>query len=172
MIGGALGALNAAMLAGLGYRVALVERIQFGRMNREWNISRQELQTLVDVGLFTPTELESLILREYQDNFNVFFSGNSPPHAKAPVLHTPTLLNIAMDCDLLLSLCGEKLRAAGGQIFDYTEFEQGLPRTSTGYPEDPQLEDKRGDAPPDSVACGCDGDGVADCPTDQSGSCL
>ena len=126
VIGGALGALNAAMLARLGYRVALVERIKFGRMNREWNISRLELETLVAVGLLSREELDSVILREYADNFNVFFSGNSPPHARAPVLHTPELLNIAMDCDRLLHLCGEKLVAAGGQILERTEFEQAF----------------------------------------------
>ncbi|PZD71249.1 Lycopene cyclase [Acaryochloris thomasi RCC1774] len=124
IVGGALGVLSGAMLARLGYRVALVERIKFGRMNREWNISRTELQTLVDVGLLTVAELESLIAREYRDNFNLFFSGNNAPNARAPVLTTPTVLNIAMDCDRLLQLCGEKLVAAGGQILELTEFEQ------------------------------------------------
>lgn len=124
IVGGALGALSAAMLARLGYRVALVERIKFGRMNREWNISRSELQTLMDVGLLTKAELESLIAREYRDNFNLFFSGNNAPNARASVLTTPTVLNIAMDCDRLLNLCGEKLTAADGQIFELTEFEQ------------------------------------------------
>lgn len=126
IVGGALGALTAAMMARLGYKVALVERIKFGRMNREWNISRSELQTLVDVGLLTSEELETLIAREYQDNFNLFFSGNNPPAARSSVLYTPTVLNIAMDCDRLLQLCGEKLLAAGGQIFECTEFEQAF----------------------------------------------
>lgn len=126
IVGGALGALTAAMMARLGYSVVLVERIKFGRMNREWNISRSELQTLVEVGLLTPDELESVISREYQDNFNQFFSGNNPPAARSSVLYTPTVLNIAMDCDRLLQLCGEKLLAAGGQILECTEFEQAF----------------------------------------------
>jgi lycopene cyclase CruA len=126
IVGGALGALNAAMMARLGYRVALVERIKFGRMNREWNISRSELQTLVEIGLLTRSELESVIAREYRDNFNLFFCGNNPPQARSGKLHTPTVLNIAMDCDRLLQLCGEKLVAAGGQIFEQTEFQQAF----------------------------------------------
>ena len=126
VVGGALGSLSAAMMAQLGYKVALVERIRFGRMNREWNISRSELQTLADVGLLSQAELESVVAREYKDNFNLFFSGNNPAYARAPVLHTPTVLNIAMDCDRLLQLCGEKLMAAGGQIFEHTEFEQAF----------------------------------------------
>ncbi len=124
-VGGALGAIHAAMMAQLGYRVLLVERLAFGRMNREWNISRSEFQTLIDLGLFTPEEFESIIAREYIDGFNKFFDGNNPPHLKADVLHTPTVLNIAIDTTKFLGLCGEKLLKAGGEIWDRTEFIRG-----------------------------------------------
>jgi lycopene cyclase CruA len=121
-IGGALGVIHATVMAQLGYRVLLLERLPFGRMNREWNISRTELQSLIDLGLLTPAECESVIAREYKDGFNKFFDGNNPPRLKAPILHTPTVLNIALDAERLLRLCGEKLKAAGGEIWDETEF--------------------------------------------------
>jgi lycopene cyclase CruA len=121
-MGGALGAIHAAAMARLGYRVLVVERLPFGRMNREWNISRSEFETLIELGVFTRTEFEQLIAREYRDGFNKFFDGNNPPHLKANVLHTPTVLNIALDSAQLLQCCGEKLQAAGGQIYDRTEF--------------------------------------------------
>lgn len=123
-VGGALGVLHAAVMARLGYRVLLLERLPFGRMNREWNISREEFESLLDLGLFTPQEFESLIAREYVNGFHKFFDANNPPQAKAPVLQTPTVLNIALNSDKLLALCGEKLRAAGGDIWDETEFQQ------------------------------------------------
>lgn len=123
-IGGALGVIHAAVMARLGYRVLLIERLPFGHMNREWNISRAEFQSLIDLGLFTPAEFESVIAREYVDGFHKFFDANNPPQAKAPVLHTPTVLNVAIDAEKLLRLCGEKLRQAGGDIWDETEFEQ------------------------------------------------
>ncbi|MEO0854134.1 MAG: flavin-dependent dehydrogenase, partial [Cyanobacteria bacterium J06648_11] len=126
VIGGALGTLYAAMMARLGYKVALLERLPFGRMNREWNISRQELRTLLDLGLLTAEEIESIIAREYRDGFNLFFQNNNPPQAQAPVLHTPTVLNIALDSDRLLHICGEKLVEAGGKIFDRVEFERAF----------------------------------------------
>ncbi len=91
-------------------------------MNREWNISRSEFQSLIDLELFTPAEFESLIAREYIDGFHKFFDANNPPQAKAPVLHTPTVLNVALDAEKLLRVCGEKLREAGGEIWDETEF--------------------------------------------------
>jgi lycopene cyclase CruA len=121
-IGGALGAIHAAVMAKLGYKVLLVERLPFGRMNREWNISRDELQSLVNLGLVTPAELETVIAREYKDGFNKFFDGNNPAKLRSPILHTPTVLNIALDSDQWLQMCGQKLRAAGGEIWDETEF--------------------------------------------------
>ncbi len=121
-LGGALGVIHAAVMAQLGYRVLLIERLPFGRMHREWNISRAEFQNLIDLGLFTATEFESLIAREYTDGFHKFFDANNPPQTKAPILHTPTVLNIAVNSAKLLQLCGEKLRQAGGEIWDYTEF--------------------------------------------------
>lgn len=121
-IGGALGVIHAAAMARLGHRVLLIERMPFGKMHREWNISRSEFQNVIDLGLFTPAEFESLIAREYVDGFHKFFDANNPPQAKAPVLHTPTVLNVGLDAEKLLRLCGEKLKAWGGEIWDETEF--------------------------------------------------
>jgi len=123
-VGGALGAIHGAMMSKLGYKVCLLERLGFGRMNREWNISRAEFQGLVQFGLFSQAEFETMITAEYVDGFNKFFDGNNPPQAKAKILHTPEVLNIAIDSSKLLQLCGEKLRAHGGEIFEYMEFEQ------------------------------------------------
>ncbi|WP_293108211.1 hypothetical protein [Moorena sp. SIOASIH] len=123
-IGGALGVIHAATMAQRGYRVLLIERLTFGRMNREWNISRDEFQSLIDLGLFTPTEFEGIIAREYVDGFNKFFDSNNPPHLKAAILHTPRVLNIAIDSAKFLQLCGKKLKSAGGEIWDETEFIQ------------------------------------------------
>ncbi|PSB24724.1 NAD(P)/FAD-dependent oxidoreductase [Stenomitos frigidus] len=121
-VGGALGVIHAAVMAKLGYRVLLLERLPFGKMNREWNISRSEFQSLINLGLLTPHEFESVIAREYVDGFHKFFDANNPPQAKAPVLHTPTVLNVGLDAEKLLRTCGEKLRSYGGEIWDETEF--------------------------------------------------
>ncbi|OIP76572.1 MAG: flavin-dependent dehydrogenase [Oscillatoriales cyanobacterium CG2_30_44_21] len=123
-LGGALGAIHAAMMAKLGYRICLVERIPFGRMNREWNISRAEFQNLIDFGLFTKEEFEMMITAEYIDGFNKFFDSNNPPNLKAKVLHTPTVLNIAIDTNRLLEICSKKLHQYGAVICDRTEFEK------------------------------------------------
>ena len=113
-IGGALGVIHAAVMARLGYKVLLVERLQFGRMNREWNISRDEIQSLINLGLLTPAEVETIIAREYKDGFNKFFDANNPPKLRAPILHTPTVLNVALDSEKWLRLCGEKTASSRG----------------------------------------------------------
>ena len=123
-LGGALGSIHAAVMAKKGYRVLLIERLPFAKMNREWNISRGEMQSLIDLNLFTQTEVESLIAREYRDGFNKFFDANNPPHLKAKILHTPKVLNIALDAEKLLNLCGQKLQEVGGTIWDETEFQR------------------------------------------------
>lgn len=121
-IGGALGVIHAAVMAAKGYRVLLIERLPFGRMNREWNISRDEFQSLINLGLFTPEEFESVIAAEYVDGFSKFFDAYNPSHLKAAVLHTPKVLNVALDAEKLLRLCGDKLLKSGGEIWDETEF--------------------------------------------------
>ncbi|WP_287129069.1 NAD(P)/FAD-dependent oxidoreductase [Candidatus Cyanaurora vandensis] len=123
-VGAALGIIHAARMAQLGFKVAVIERMPFGGMNREWNISRKELTTLVDLGLLSPEDLESIIIKEYYDGLNKFFDGNAPAQARSAVLHTPTVLNVALDAERLLKLCGAKLRALGGEIFDQIEFKK------------------------------------------------
>jgi len=123
-IGGALGSLHAAMMAKMGYKVLLIERLPFGRMNREWNISRSEFQILIDLGLFSQQEFESIIAREYIDGFSKFFDGYVPKKIRAETLHTPTVLNIAINSDRLLALCRQKLIDNGAIIMDETEFRQ------------------------------------------------
>ena len=121
-IGGALGVIHAAVMAQKDYRVLLVERLPFGRMNREWNISRDEFQSLINLGLFSHKDFESVIAAEYVDGFSKFFDAYNPNYLKAKVLHTPKVLNVAIDAEKLLRFCGDKLRQAGGVIWDETEF--------------------------------------------------
>ncbi|MGF1538849.1 MAG: NAD(P)/FAD-dependent oxidoreductase [Pleurocapsa sp.] len=121
-VGGALGVIHAAVMAQKGYRVLLIERLPFGKMNREWNISRDEFQSLINLGLFTSQDFEAVIAAEYIDGFSKFFDAYNPPHLKANILHTPKVLNVAIDAEKLLRFCGDKLLQAGGEIWDETEF--------------------------------------------------
>lgn len=122
VIGGVLGVIQAAVMALLGHRVLVIERRTFGHLNREWNLSRSEGQTLIDLGLFSPEELDGFILQEYKGGHIKCLDANTPPLARAPVLQTTGVLNVALDTAALIRQCGAKLRAAGGAILDHTEF--------------------------------------------------
>jgi lycopene cyclase CruA len=106
--GGGLNLLNAAVMSHrYGLRVLVFDRFTVGAVHREWNISRAELQELLDVGLLTPTELATVIQREYSDGLVRFHSA----HIQVPAaeLHLKDVLNIAIDAEKLTALCMQKI---------------------------------------------------------------
>ena len=107
--GGGLNLLHAAvMTVRYGLRVLVFDRFTVGAVHREWNISREELRELLDVGLLTPDELESVIQREYSDGLVRFHPANI--HVKPAELHLKDVLNIAVDAEKLTSLCIQKIQ--------------------------------------------------------------
>ena len=106
--GGGLNLLNAAvMTCRYGLRVLVFDRYTVGAVHREWNISREELQELLDVGLLTSEELNEIVQREYSDGLVRF----SAEHigVDAAELHLKDVLNIAVDADKLTALCMQKI---------------------------------------------------------------
>ena len=111
--GAGLGLLHAVEMARRGYRVLVFDRGVVGCAHREWNITRAELQALVDGGGWTWAELDSVIMNEYHDGLVRFFRDND-----AVTLHLPEVLNVALDAGALLSLARRKLEALGVTIWD------------------------------------------------------
>ncbi|GCE26969.1 hypothetical protein KDA_24530 [Dictyobacter alpinus] len=107
--GGGLNLLNAAVMTRrYGFRVLVFDRFTVGAVHREWNISREELQELLDSGLLTSAELESVIQREYRDGLIRFHAGQIKV---APAeLHLKDVLNIAIDAEKLTALCVQKIQ--------------------------------------------------------------
>ncbi|WP_149402778.1 hypothetical protein [Dictyobacter arantiisoli] len=127
--GGGLNLLNAAVMTQrYALRVLVFDRFTVGAVHREWNISRAELQELLDCGLLTRAELESVILCEYQDGFVRFHAA----HIQVPAteLHLKDVLNIAIDAEKLTALCVKKIQehqSATGRtnlILHHTTFER------------------------------------------------
>ncbi|GHO68591.1 hypothetical protein KSC_074830 [Ktedonobacter sp. SOSP1-52] len=127
--GGGLNLLHAAVMT-LRYnlRVLVFDRFTVGAVHREWNISREELNELLAVGLLTSEELEQIIQREYMDGLVRFSSEYiGVPTAE---LHLQDVLNIAVDAERLTQLCIQKIQAhqpRGGQanlILHQTTFER------------------------------------------------
>ncbi|KAM3092876.1 FAD-dependent oxidoreductase [Phormidesmis sp. 146-35] len=114
--GGTLGILIGAALVQKGWRVALLERGILRGREQEWNISRQELQVFVELGLLTEEELESAIATQFNP-VRVSFSGGSEVFAK-------DVLNNGVDPVFLLETLKQKFCNSGGKLFENTPFQE------------------------------------------------
>jgi lycopene cyclase CruP len=113
--GGTLGIFIGAALAKLGWRVALLEKGKLQGREQEWNISRQELQTFVDMELLTPEQLDQAIATTYNPG-RVGFNGGCEIWVK-------DVLNIGVDPVFLLETLKQKFLADGGKLLEHAAFE-------------------------------------------------
>jgi len=116
--GGTLGILIGAALAQRGWRVALLERGKLRGRDQEWNISRQELEALVELELLTQAELEGAIATEYNPASVRLHQGIE--------LQITDVLNIGVDPVYLLDKLKAKFLAAGGRLFEDTAFGEAI----------------------------------------------
>jgi lycopene cyclase CruP len=132
--GGTLGILIGAALAKKGWRVALVERGILRGRDQEWNISRKELETFVELGLLSEAELEKAIATEYNPARIGFFGGSE--------MWVRDVLNIGVDPVYLLEALKTKFLEAGGKLFEKTPFQSAVIHPdgiSLEFQQNPQL---------------------------------
>lgn len=113
--GGTLGIFLAASLQQAGLQVALMERGELRGRDQEWNISRQELQTVLELGLLTPEELETAIATEYNPARLAFHEGIE--------LWVNNVLNVGVDPVYLLAVLKQRFLQAGGKLLEYQAFQ-------------------------------------------------
>lgn len=136
--GGTLGILLAAALQRRGFKVLVMERGILRGREQEWNISRRELETFLALDLLTPQELETAIASEYNPARLSFHQSYE--------LWVQDILNIGVDPVYLLATLKDKFLAAGGVLWEQTQFER-----LTVHPQGVRVEvQKEGVA----VACG------------------
>jgi len=112
--GGTLGILLGAALAGKGWQVAVLERGKLQGRDQEWNISRRELETFVEMGLLSEAELDSAIASQYNPARITFTGG--------PELWVKDVLNIGVDPKYLLETLKQTFIASGGTLLEQTPF--------------------------------------------------
>lgn len=113
--GGTLGILLGAALVQRGWRVALLERGSLQGREQEWNISREELIALSDLGLLTPEEIDAVIASEYNPARLQFGAGQP--------IWVEDVLNVGVDPVGLLDRLKDKFLKSGGQLYEQTSFE-------------------------------------------------
>lgn len=112
--GGTLGIMIGATLAQRGWRVAVLERGKLRGRDQEWNISRHELQSLVELDLLSEAELETAIATKYNPA-RIQFGDGDP-------LWVRDVLNIGVDPVYLLETLKQRLLKAGGTLVENTAF--------------------------------------------------
>ena len=113
--GGTLGIFLATTLQQQGYKVAVIERgILQGRV-QEWNISRHELNCLLELDLLSETELEEIIYTEYNPARLSFHKGYE--------LWVKDVLNVGVSPKQLIAKVKAKFLSLEGTILEKTSFE-------------------------------------------------
>ncbi|MEJ7861834.1 MAG: hypothetical protein WKF90_09390 [Pyrinomonadaceae bacterium] len=119
--GGTLGLLHAAVMAKKYRRKVLIfDAHTVGKTHRDWNISDEELQEFVKVGLFTSEEIETAVVNRYKTGFVKFFDKNS--RVKAPPLFINNVLDVAIEADKLLALAIKNLEKTDAKIISDLRF--------------------------------------------------
>jgi lycopene cyclase CruA len=118
--GGTLSLLHAAVMAG-NYRrkVMIFDRQTPAKSTRDWNISRNELLNLSATGLFTESEVDSVIVRRYKTGWVEFYK----PDGSQKRLYIENVLDCAVNADKLLGMAKDKVLAVpGSTILAETSF--------------------------------------------------
>lgn len=113
--GGGLSLIYAATLARAGLRVCVFDRRRIGCGHREWNISHRELAPLSASGLFSPEEVERLILMQYRVGV-CRFAGRPGDPGVAHEVHG--VLDCVVDAERLLTELRARALAAGATLLD------------------------------------------------------
>ncbi|NTV05651.1 MAG: hypothetical protein HGA59_03975 [Chlorobiaceae bacterium] len=109
--GGTLSLLHAAvMVKKYGRRVMIFDRQTPAKSTRDWNISRNELLNLSSTGIFTESEVDSVIVRRYKTGWVEFYQ----PDGRQKRLVMENVLDCAVAADKLLGLAKEKVLAIAG----------------------------------------------------------
>ncbi|WP_414619368.1 FAD-binding oxidoreductase [Calothrix sp. CCY 0018] len=116
--GGTLGILIGCALVSRGLKVALIERGILRGREQEWNISRDELQVLLELDLLTSEEIEKAIATEYNPARVSFASGTE--------VWVENVLNIGVYPVYLLETLRQRFLERGGKLFENTPFTEAV----------------------------------------------
>ncbi len=113
--GGNLGIFLATTLQMKGYKVAVIEKGLLRGREQEWNISRKELNCLLELGLLTEKELSEAIYTEYNPARIGFYKGYH--------LWVKDVLNIGVSPRILIAKIREKFEQLKGVVIENNSFE-------------------------------------------------
>jgi lycopene cyclase CruP len=112
--GGTLGIFLGCAMQCKGWRVAIVEKNILAGREQEWNISRSELNALIEVATLTEQELERTIVTDYNPARIGFYGGQE--------VWVRDILNIGVSPKLLIEQIKYNFLKAGGMVLEQAKF--------------------------------------------------
>jgi len=119
IVGGTLGIFAALSLQLKGKSICVVEKRKVHGRTQEWNISRQDFELLVRLGMLSSSDLESCIVSEWEKD-RICFNGSKKE------FWVEGILNLGVCPQKLISIVREKFLEAGGTIVEYTVFKKAV----------------------------------------------
>ncbi|MCS6943324.1 MAG: FAD-binding oxidoreductase [Geminocystis sp.] len=116
--GGNLGIFLATALQMRGHRVAVLEKGILQGREQEWNISRKELNTLLNLDILPESSLQEAIFTEYNPARIGFYRGYQ--------LWVRDVLNIGVSPRILIAKTQERFRQLGGVVVENSSFEDAI----------------------------------------------
>ncbi|KAI3426308.1 hypothetical protein D9Q98_008681 [Chlorella vulgaris] len=115
--GGTLGIFLATALQLRGMQVVVVERGPLLGRAQEWNISRKEVDELVELGVLSQQDVQECISVEFNP-VRVGFHGDTP--SKGAEVWTRDVLNLGVSPARLVAAARRRFEAAGGRVMEET----------------------------------------------------
>lgn len=117
--GGTLGVVLALALQMQGHTVCIVEKRRVQGRAQEWNISRNDYDILVHLGMLTQEELEQCIATSWSRDRIAFHNGSKEQEEH----WVEGALDLGIDPQRLISILKNKFLRRGGVIYEHTAFE-------------------------------------------------
>ena len=114
--GGTLGVLVASALQRRGARVVVIERGALVGRAQEWNVSRAELESLVDAGAMTRADADECTMIEFNPIRCGFYG------SKGEDVVTTNILNAGVSPERLVRRCRERFEEAGGTTLERADL--------------------------------------------------
>lgn len=128
--GGTLGIFFATALALKGNKVCVLEAGELRGREQEWNISMEELQELVRIGVLSEDDVEAAVTTEFpgcragfKNKEVTSLSGGYRENGVGYECFTPGVLNLGVSPAILLERVKKRFLSLGGQIKEQTPLE-------------------------------------------------
>ena len=156
--GGTLGIFIAHSLQLKGLQVCVVEGAKLQGREQEWNISLDEMNELVELGVLLESDLDECIMTEFpvcrsgfkNEEMSVDGKGGYGENGIGYELDTPNVLNLGIAPKILIKNVMERFIESGGVVLESTPIKGVVVSKSLGAAVDIDISDIVGTAGDDA----------------------